>query len=86
MPVPIHAQRHLLPGWRALPRGVREAWRAREASIADGAVLADLAWYACDGKTTLEQIVQHVWTETGRHEPEFIAEFFAFTDLLRLTH
>jgi hypothetical protein len=74
--VPIHAQRHLLPGWRALPREVRERWRTREEAQEDGALLCDLAWYACDGRRTLDEIARLAWLETGRHEPGFIAAFF----------
>jgi hypothetical protein len=84
-PVPIHFQRHLLPGWHRLPRETREQWRAREEAVAEGATLADLAWYACDGERTIEEIAQLVWRETGRHEPDFIAEFFALTAALGLS-
>jgi hypothetical protein len=85
VPVPVHAQRHLLPGWRALPRAARERWRTREAEVEDGATLTDLAWYACDGTRTLADIVREVWLETGRNEPGFVAEFFALTASLGLS-
>ena len=85
LPVPIHFQRHLLPGWSALSREARAAWREREAAVADAATLTDLAWYACDGQRTVDEIAQLVWRETGRHEPAFVAEFFALTTALGLS-
>ncbi|MEK7329949.1 MAG: DUF4910 domain-containing protein [Candidatus Eisenbacteria bacterium] len=85
LPVPIHYQRHLLAGWRSLPREARERWRAQEEGVSDGLMLTDLAWYACDGTRTLDEIARLVWLETGRHEPDFIAEFFARTASLGLS-
>jgi len=84
-PVPLDAQRHLLPGWDALSREARERWRAREEGIADGPLLADLAWFACDGLRTVDEIAHLVWLETGRHEPEFIDRFFDLTATLDLS-
>ena len=85
LPVPLHAQRHLLPGWPALGREARERWRAREEGTADAAMLTDLAWYACDGRRTLDEIARLVWLETGRDEPELIADWFALTEALGLS-
>jgi hypothetical protein len=85
LPVPIHFQRHLLPGWRTLPLAAREAWRAREEEMPQGALLTELAWYACDGQRTVEQIAHLVWLETGRYEAGFVAEFFAFTAALGIS-
>jgi hypothetical protein len=85
LPVPIHFQRHLLPGWRALPGAAREAWRAREEEMPQGALLTELAWYACDGQRTVAEIARMVWRETGRYEPGFVAEFFALTAALGIS-
>ena len=85
LPVPIHFQRHLLPGWQALPGTAREAWRAREEEMPQGALLTELAWYACDGQRTVEEIARLAWRETGRYEPRFVAEFFALTAALGLS-
>jgi hypothetical protein len=85
LPVPIHSQRHLLAGWGSMPRQEREAWRAREEEVAEGQLLCDLAWYACDGTRPLGEITRLVWLETGRHEPDFIAEFFSRTASLGLS-
>jgi len=85
LPVPIHSQRHLLPGWEALRREGREGWRARELAVPDGRTLADLAWYACDGRRTMGEIARLVWLETGRDEPAFIDAFFALTESLGLS-
>ena len=85
LPAPIHYQRHLIDGYRALPREVREGWRRREAEVADGLTLADLAWYACDGRRDVGEIARLLWIETGRHEPEYLREFFAMTARLGLS-
>jgi hypothetical protein len=85
LPVPIHYQRYLLSGWARLGREAQERWRTREDSVGDGTMLSDLAWYACDGVRTVDEIVRLVWLETGRHEPDFIADFFARTASLGLT-
>ena len=85
LPVPIHGQRHLLAGWSRLLSEERERWRAREESFPEAPLLCDLAWYACDGARTVDDIARLVWLETGRHEPEFIAEFFARTATLGLS-
>jgi len=76
LPIPVPAQRHLLEGWSALSSEARERWRAREEAQPDGALLCDLAWAACDGRRSPEEIARLVWLETGRHEPQFIGEFF----------
>ncbi len=81
---PLHYQRHLLPGWSALPRATRERWRALESATADAPTLAELAWQACDRGRTLDQIAAQVWLETGRHEPEFLERFFALAGKLGL--
>jgi hypothetical protein len=85
LPVPVHAQRHLLAGWDALPREARERWRAREEAQADGALLCELAWYACDGRRSEEEIARLAWLETGRYEPGFIAGFFELAAALGLS-
>ena len=85
LPVPIHGQRHLLAGWDRLPPAAREAWRAAEDGVSDALTLADLAWYACDGTRSIDEIARLVWLETGRHEPEFIAETFARTASIGLS-
>ncbi len=86
LPVPVHAQRHLLGGWSALSPQARERWRAREEAQPDGALLCDLAWYACDGGRTVEEIASLMWLETGRYEPGFVAEFFELMKTLGLSN
>ncbi|HEY3216143.1 MAG TPA: DUF4910 domain-containing protein [Candidatus Eisenbacteria bacterium] len=82
---PIHYQRHLIEGFATLPRDEREGWRRREESMPDGLRLADLAWYACDGRRDLGEIIRQVWVETGREEPDYLLEFFRFTARLGLS-
>jgi len=82
---PIMMQRYLIEGWDALPREQREGWRRREAAIGDGLALAEVAWYACDGTRTLDDIATLVWLESGRHEPAFVEELFQLTARLGLS-
>jgi hypothetical protein len=85
VPAPLHYHRHLLPGDEAMPRSRRERWRALESGLADGLSVAELAWYACDGQRSLEDITDLVALETGRREPEFLEEFFELTSELGLS-
>lgn len=85
LPVPIDYHRHRLPGWAALPRARRDAWEARMEGVEDAQTLTDLAWYACDGARTVDEIARLVWLETGHDVPEFVAEFFALTEALGLS-
>jgi aminopeptidase YwaD len=73
---PLHYQRFLLPGWSALPRAEREAWRRVELDTPDGELLADLGWAACDGRRTLGEISGLVWLETGRDAIDLLAATF----------
>jgi hypothetical protein len=82
---PLMMQRYLLEGWDALPRDVREGWRRREGQIGEGLLLGELAWYACDGTRTIDEIAELVRLETGRHEPAFVEELFALTARLGLS-
>lgn len=81
---PLHSQRFLLAGWDTLPAAGREAWIADEADTPDGALLADIAWSACDGRRTLAEIVELVRLESGRQAPEFIERFFGRVEGLGL--
>ena len=82
---PLHYQRHLLPGYEAQPRSLRERWRSLEAEVGDGLLLAELAWYACDGCRSLEEIVALVEIETGRREADYLQQFFDLTSELGLS-
>lgn len=73
---PLHGQRHLLPGFRELPEQERERWHRLDHSSANAEVLAELAWFCCDGRRTIDDIAREVWLETGWHEPETIETFF----------
>jgi hypothetical protein len=75
-------QRHLLPGWSGLARNEREAFRRFDQSVAGPAPLLDLAWFACDGQRSIEDIARLVWAETGRWEPETIATWFTWAERL----
>lgn len=82
---PLDSQRHLLPGWRTLPRAERERFRAFEAAVPGGATTLETAWYACDGRRTLDEIARLVWLETGHHAPEALEQFFDWTERLGLS-
>jgi hypothetical protein len=83
---PLHYQRHLLPGYESLPRSTRERWRALEAPVPDSLLLAEVAWYACDGRRSLAEVVELVELETGRSEPDYLEQFFELTSELGLSH
>ena len=78
-PAPLDHQRHLVPGYAALAREERERFRRDEATTPGGSLTLDLAWYACDGRRSLDQIARLVWLESGRYEPRAIAGFFDWT-------
>ena len=82
---PLHYQRHLLPGYETLPRSTRERWRTLEAGVPDSLLLAELAWYACDGRRTLAEVGELIELETGRNEPEYVEQFFELTSELGLS-
>ena len=82
---PLHYQRHLLPGYESMPRSTRERWRALEAGVPDSLLLAELAWYACDGRRSLADVVELVELETGRSEPDYLEQFFELTSELGLS-
>ena len=81
---PLHYQRFLLPGWHALPRAEREAWRRLELDTPDGELLSDLGWAACDGQRTLGEIARLVWLETGRDAIDLLARSFTHASHLGL--
>ncbi len=81
---PLHYQRFLLPGWHALPRAEREAWRRLELDMPDGEAIADLGWMACDGERTLREIARLVWLETGRDAIGYLAAWFGWAARLGL--
>jgi hypothetical protein len=82
---PLDFQRHLLEGYAGLTAAERERWRQLDAGAAGPAPILDLAWFACDGRRTLDEIVRLVWIECGRHAPREIAEFFDGTERLGLS-
>jgi hypothetical protein len=81
---PLHYQRHLLPGWSALPRAEREDWRRLELDTPDGELVADLGWAACDGRRTLAEIATLVWLETGHLAIDLLAASFGHASRLGL--
>ena len=72
-------QRHLIEGYAGLDRVARERYRRFEAQTPGGALVLDLAWYACNGRRTLEEIAHLVWLESGTLAPPVVAEFFEWT-------
>jgi peptidase M28-like protein len=76
----------LWPGYPTLTRAEREAWREFQAGAPGGTTLFDVAWFACDGERTLDDIAELVWLETGHHVPEVLERFFAWMARLGLAH
>ena len=81
-PGPLEMQRHLIEGFGALSRADRERFRRFEIGATEGTLVFDLAWAACDGARSIDEIARLVWLETGIHAPQRIAEFFEWTTRL----
>jgi hypothetical protein len=81
---PLDPQRHLLAGWRGLSRSEREEFRRFEAGVPGGPTLLEVAWYACDGRRTLDEVAHLVWLETGHHLPGTLERFLAWAVRLGL--
>jgi len=62
---PLDFLRHRLPGYAQLPREAREAFLRFEASVPGGSAALDVAWFACDGRRTVDEIARLVWLECG---------------------
>ena len=75
-------QRHLIEGYGGLSREDRERFRRFEAAPPDATLVLDLAWSACDGARTIDEIAHLVWLETGVHAPRRIAELFEWSTRL----
>jgi hypothetical protein len=73
---PLGMLKHLAPGWHDQPRAAREAYRALEIATPGAPTVFELAWYACDGSRTIDQIARLVWLETGISAGDRIAAFF----------
>ena len=82
---PLDHLRHLLEGWEAQPLEERERFHRLEAETPEAGRIFELAWFACDGRRTLDEIATLVWIESGCHEPRAIAEFFDWTARLGLS-
>jgi hypothetical protein len=76
-PGPLDFLDHLIDGWRDLDAIERSSWRELRARHPDP--LFEVAWFACDGRRTLDEIAFMAWLETGRHEPAGVAGFFEWT-------
>ncbi len=81
---PLEFLPHLWPGYPGLTRAEREAWRRFHAGVPGGATTLDVAWFACDGERSLDDIADLVWLETGHHIPDVLERFFGWTVRLGL--
>ena len=82
---PLGFPRRLLPGFHELPFEAREAWRRRELATPDAGLLSELAWLACDGRRSIDEIRHLVWLETGIEARDHIESFFELTARLGLS-
>jgi hypothetical protein len=64
---------------------MREAWRRREMQTPNAARITELAWLACDGRRTLDEIEDLVWLESGLEAREHITSFFGLTAQLGIS-
>jgi len=85
IPAPLSHPRRLLPGWSELALEMREAWRRREMQTPSAARITELAWLACDGRRTLDEIEDLVWLESGLEAREHIRSFFGLTAQLGIS-
>ena len=76
---PLEFLPHLWPAYPSLSPEEREAWRQFHDRVPGGITTLDVAWYACDGERTLDDVADLVWLETGHHVPEVLERFFAWT-------
>jgi aminopeptidase YwaD len=81
---PLGFPRRLTLGWDALPREERERWRRLELETPDAYRLGEVAWFACDGLRSLDEITHLVRLETGREDEGFVTAFFDFVARLGL--
>jgi hypothetical protein len=79
---PLHYQRWLIDGYDALPAAERDAWRRLESGPDSLAGAFELAWFACDGRRTLDEISALVTDENGRDVGAAIGRFFGWTERL----
>jgi hypothetical protein len=77
---PLHYQRWLIDGYDALPAAERDAWRRLESGPDSLAGAFELAWFACDGRRTLDEISALVADENGREAGHAIGRFFGWTE------
>lgn len=82
---PLGFMNRLLPGWPRLAPEIRDAWRRRQRATNQADRIADLAWLACDGQRSLDQILHLVWLESGTAPVEFVGELFELTERLGLS-
>lgn len=79
---PLHMQRFLIEGWTRLGRDAQDAWRTLEESTPDGLLIGEVAWAACDGVRSVDEIARLVWLETGHRVSGFVSRFFEWTEAL----
>ena len=82
LPAPLHMQRFLIAGWTHLSRAEQETWQALEAATPNGLLIGEIAWAACDGRRTIDEIARLVWLETGQSVPAFVTSVFEWTERL----
>jgi hypothetical protein len=79
---PLHMQRFLIAGWTRLSRAEQETWQALEAATPNGLLIGEIAWAACDGRRTIDEIARLVWLETGQSVPAFVTSVFEWAERL----
>jgi hypothetical protein len=82
--IPFRRQRTLLApmrslqaGWLELPAASRERWNELDRDAAGGSTALDLAWFACDGRRTLDEILGALADEGVETRRETLESFFA---------
>ena len=73
---PLVPMRSLQVGWWSLPPAAREDLHALDRDVPGGSVTLDLAWYACDGRRSVDQIVACLADEGADVAVETLVRFF----------
>lgn len=73
---PLEMLRHLLPGWRDRSPMERARWYGLAEAAPGGTTALDVAWYAVDGRRSVDDVAALVEAECGDGPLEWLDEFF----------
>ena len=68
--------RSLQSGWWELSADAREGFHALDREVPGGSTTLDLAWFACDGRRSVDEIAARVRDEGGEVDAPTLERFF----------